>query len=76
MVQIICINKLYINLTKGIRFMKQIKCRHFGLDCDFEANAETEDELLQMVGKHAVEVHKMEVTDELVEQAKTLIKEV
>jgi predicted small metal-binding protein len=56
--------------------MKELACKDFGHDCDFKASAKTEEELMQQVAKHATEVHQMEVTPELVTQAKSLIKEV
>ena len=56
--------------------MKHIACKDFGLDCDYEVSAETEEELLKKVAEHAEKVHEMQVTPELAEQAKSLIKEV
>ena len=55
--------------------MKKIACRDFGMDCTFQATAATEEELLQQAAAHAQEVHQMEVTPEVLEHAKTLIKE-
>lgn len=45
---------------------KLIRCADVGLECDYEAWAETEEELLQMVADHAHHTHGIdEVTPEL-----------
>ncbi len=45
---------------------KKIRCADVGLDCEYEAWAETEEELLQMVADHAHQAHGIEeVTPEL-----------
>jgi predicted small metal-binding protein len=54
--------------------MKHIRCRDLGFDCDHEVHAETEEELLQQVAAHAEQVHNLQVTPELVQQVKPLIK--
>ncbi len=56
--------------------MKYIRCRDLGFECNHEVQAETEQEILQKVAEHAVEVHDLEVTPEVVEQVKTLIRDV
>ena len=53
--------------------MKQVRCKDLGFDCDHEIQAETEEEVLKQVAEHAVTVHQLEVTPELVEQVKPLI---
>ena len=55
--------------------MKHLRCNHLGFDCDYEVEAETEEELLQQVAQHAEQVHNLEVTPELVEQVKTQIQD-
>ena len=55
--------------------MKHIKCRDIGFDCDHEVEAATEEELLAQVAEHAETVHDLEVTPELVEKVKPLIKD-
>jgi len=47
--------------------MKLVRCRDHGFDCEFEAHAHSQDEVLQAAGKHAHEVHKLEITPELVQ---------
>lgn len=47
--------------------MKLVRCRDHGFDCDFEAHAETEEEILNQAGEHAHTVHGLEITPEVVE---------
>ena len=54
---------------------KVLRCRDVGLDCDAVVRAETEEELLKQVGEHAQSVHGMEVTAELVEAVRKVIKD-
>ena len=54
---------------------KVLRCRDTGADCDFEARGETEDEIMQQVGPHATDVHKMEITPELVEKVRGAIQD-
>ena len=35
-----------------------LACRDTGEDCDFVAKGATKEELMQIAGKHAIEVHK------------------
>ena len=56
-----------------------LACKDTGAECDFVAKAETEEELMAQIAKHAKEVHGY--TDEqlndpaLIEQIKALVKE-
>ena len=54
---------------------KVMRCRDLGPDCDAVVRAETEEELLKQVGEHAQSVHGMEVTAELVEAVRKVIKD-
>ena len=57
---------------------KVLRCKHIGpdLNCQFEARGQTEDEILQQVAKHAMEVHDFkEIPDELVQAALANITE-
>ena len=54
---------------------KVIRCKDTGADCDYVARAETEQEILELVAEHAQSVHGLEVTEELVEQVRSLIKD-
>jgi predicted small metal-binding protein len=56
--------------------MKLVRCRDHGFDCEFEAHSHSEDEVLQAAGKHAVEVHKLTITPELVQAVKGSIRDV
>ena len=55
--------------------VKVLKCRDVGPDCDAVVRGETEEEILEQVGKHAQSVHGMEVTAELVEAVRSAIKD-
>lgn len=55
--------------------MKTLKCRDAGFDCEGVIKANTEEEVLQQAGKHAQEVHGVNVTPELAEQLRTLIQD-
>ena len=39
---------------------KVIRCRDVGVDCDFEARGETEQEVLRKCAEHARSAHGME----------------
>lgn len=55
--------------------MKTLSCRHAGFDCDREVRAESEGEVLKQAAEHAWTGHKVEVTREMAEQIKGLIRE-
>ena len=53
-----------------------VHCRDVGFDCDGVVRSETEEELLQQVAEHAKSAHGLEeVTDEVVEKVKSVIRE-
>ncbi|MFQ5894818.1 MAG: DUF1059 domain-containing protein [Nitrospinota bacterium] len=55
---------------------KVIRCRDVGADCDFEARAETEEELFKIVAEHAKNVHGMEeVPPETLEKVRAAVRE-
>ncbi len=39
---------------------KVLRCSDIGMDCDFVARAETEEEILQQAAEHAAATHGME----------------
>jgi predicted small metal-binding protein len=39
---------------------KYVSCREVGVDCDFEARGETEQEVLQKCAEHAKSAHGMD----------------
>ncbi len=55
--------------------MKVLRCRDVGFDCDGVVRAESEEEVLRQVAEHAQTVHNVEVTPELAEQVKSLIRD-
>ena len=56
---------------------KSISCADAGADCSWSATAETEENLMQKVEEHVKAEHKdLEITPELVEKIKSIIKEV
>ena len=54
--------------------MKQIACGDIVPGCNFTAEADTEEKLLNKVAAHAKTVHGLDVTPELVDQVKAKIK--
>jgi len=55
--------------------MPSIKCKDVGMDCDFEATADTEDELMKKIAEHAAEVHDMKtIPPEVIEKVKRAMK--
>ena len=56
--------------------MKLVRCRDHGFDCDFEAESESEEELLNRAAEHVHTVHDVQVTPELAEQVRAGILDV
>ncbi len=55
---------------------KAYACRDAGMECEWEASAETEGELLRLIGKHLAEAHGMTDTPpDLLAQVSRAIKE-
>lgn len=55
--------------------MKTLHCSDAGFDCAGVIKATTEEEVLTLAAEHAQSAHGVQVTPELAEQLKTLIKE-
>ncbi|HEX2218230.1 MAG TPA: DUF1059 domain-containing protein [Gemmatimonadales bacterium] len=56
---------------------KQLRCRDIGLNCDFEARADTEEELLRQAAAHARDTHQItEISPELANRVRTAIRTV
>jgi predicted small metal-binding protein len=55
--------------------MKVLRCRDVGFDCDKVIRAASEEEILRQTAEHAQKVHGTEVTPEVAEKVKSLIKE-
>ncbi len=41
---------------------KAYACRDIGMDCDWTIHAETEGELLRLIGEHVAQVHEINDT--------------
>ena len=55
---------------------KVVRCRDVGVDCDFVARGETEQEVLQQCAKHGKEAHGMEaIPPELAAKVQAAIHE-
>lgn len=55
--------------------MKTLSCRDAGFDCEGVIQGASEEEVLSQAAEHAQAVHNVQVTPELAEQLKTLIKD-
>lgn len=56
---------------------KQLRCRDVGLECDFEARGNTEDEVLQQASAHARTVHQItDMPPELAAKVRAAIRTV
>jgi predicted small metal-binding protein len=55
--------------------MKSLQCREVGFDCEHVIRAESDAEVLRQAAEHAQEVHKTQVTPEVAEKVKSLIRE-
>jgi predicted small metal-binding protein len=55
--------------------MKTLHCSDAGFDCQAVIHAKTEEEVLTQAAEHAREVHGVEVTPEMADQLRSLIKE-
>lgn len=55
---------------------KVLRCRDVGVDCDFEARADTEEALLAKMKEHAEKDHGMtSIPEDMVVKLKAAIKE-
>ncbi len=55
---------------------KVINCRQVGVDCDFEARGETEQEVIEKCAEHARSAHGMEeISPDLMEKVRQAIRE-
>jgi predicted small metal-binding protein len=53
--------------------MKDFHCKDTGASCDFVARGNSNQEILDQVGKHAQSAHNMPVTPELARKVEGLI---
>ena len=55
---------------------KVLRCRDVGMDCDYEARAETEEEILKKVAVHAGTTHNMtEIPEEVLAKVRAAIQD-
>ncbi|MFQ5879290.1 MAG: DUF1059 domain-containing protein [Dehalococcoidia bacterium] len=54
---------------------KVLSCREAGFDCDEVVRGQTEEEVLQKGAEHAKQAHNMEVTPEVAQQVRALIRD-
>ncbi|MFQ5934626.1 MAG: DUF1059 domain-containing protein [Dehalococcoidia bacterium] len=55
---------------------KVVSCRDVGMDCDFVARGETEEDLLKNAAAHGQAVHGMDqVPPEVIERVRSLIRD-
>jgi predicted small metal-binding protein len=56
---------------------KQLRCRDVGMNCDFEAHGNTEEEVLQQASTHARTAHQItEMPPELAAKVRAAIRTV
>lgn len=55
--------------------MKVLHCQDAGFECPAVIKAESENEILTQAAEHAATVHQVEVTPQMAEQIRALIKE-
>ena len=55
---------------------KVLKCKDVGMDCDFVARAETEEEVLKLAAEHAGPAHGMtEMSEEVIAKVRAAIRD-
>ena len=54
---------------------KTLRCSDTGIDCPWVGHAETEEEVLQAGAEHARTVHGEEITPELLDLARSVIRD-
>ena len=55
--------------------MRKLKCRDAGFDCEGVIEAVSTDEVLDLAGRHAKEVHGVDVTPEMVDAISMQIRD-
>lgn len=55
--------------------MKTLNCGDAGFDCEGKISGESEEEILSQAAEHARTEHNVEVTPEMADQLKTLIRD-
>ena len=55
--------------------MMTLACKDTGTQCNWVGRAQTEQELLKQATQHVKDVHKMEVTPEIEQMARKVIRD-
>ncbi len=55
--------------------MRALRCRDVGFDCEGVIKAESTDEVLDLAGQHAKEVHGVDVTPEMADAMSQQIRD-
>lgn len=55
--------------------MKKLDCRDAGFDCEGKIEAETTAEVMAQAAEHAKSVHDVDLTPEMADQIKQLIRD-
>ena len=54
---------------------KVLRCKDIGMDCDFVARGETEEEILKQAAEHAGTTHDMkEIPEEVLDKVRAAIR--
>jgi len=62
--------------VKGDHMAKTVSCRDVGMDCDFVAKGETDEDILQQCAEHARKDHNMtEIPPEVVDKVRGAIRD-
>jgi predicted small metal-binding protein len=56
-------------------FMRVLRCRDVGFDCEGEVRGQSDDEVLSQAAEHALATHNVTVTPEMAESIRAKIKE-
>ena len=55
--------------------MKTLACKDIGMQCDWVGRAENEQELMKQAAQHVKDVHKIDVTPEMEQQARKVTRD-
>ena len=65
-----------MHIQKGGQMSKAFTCRDIGMDCEWSVSAETEGELLLLIGEHMAQIHEIaDTAPDLVVQVRKAIKD-
>jgi predicted small metal-binding protein len=64
------------NDERRYEMAKVLRCRDVGMDCDFVARADSEEEILKKAAEHAATTHDMkEIPEEVLSQVRASIRD-